>query len=79
MQDLIDQLQQPRLTTPSQAAMKAARALQELLPRAEADLKARILAEQKLTEAYADIQRLTKELQDAKENINKLTANTNNG
>lgn len=64
----------PRQINPSPAAMRAAKVIQELLARANQDTQGRIAAEQKLTEAFGDIQRLTKELQDAKETINKLTA-----
>ena len=74
MQNLINELSQSRVISPSPAALRAAKAIQELHARANQDTQARMLAEQKLTEAYEDIQRLTKELQDAKDTINKLSA-----
>lgn len=77
MENLINELGQPRMISPSPAAIRAAKALQELHARANQDTQARIKAEHQLMKAFGDIQRLTKELNDAKENIAKLTANTN--
>jgi hypothetical protein len=74
MQNLINKLGQSRVIPPSPAAIQAAKVIQELHARANQDTQARMLAESKLTEAYDDIERLTKELQDAKNIIDKLSA-----
>lgn len=73
LENLINELGQPRMISPSPAAIRAAKALQELHARANQDTQARIKAEHQLMKALGDIQRLTKELNDAKENIAKLT------
>lgn len=74
MQNLINELGQSRVISPSPAALRAAKVIQELHARANQDTQARVLSESKLTQAYEEIQRLTKELQDAKDTINKLSA-----
>ena len=66
MNDLINELTNPRIIQPTQAMFRAAKALQEMFARSQADTKARLDAEAKLVEAFGDIQRLTKELQELK-------------
>lgn len=73
MEQLIHELCLPRQINPSPAAIRAAKLLQEIHARSQQDVQARIRAEQQLTEAFGDIQRLTKELNDAKETIAKLS------
>ena len=68
MDNLIQELQSPRYLPPSPAALRAAKVIQELSLRADADIKARILAEQKLLNAENEIARLTQELINAKKN-----------
>ena len=68
MDNLIQELQAPRHFPPTAAALRAAKVIKELIIRAETDTKARILAEQKLTAADAEIARLTQELINAKKN-----------
>jgi hypothetical protein len=60
MQNLIKQLLEPR--PPSQAATRAAKALQELAALHQADLAGRLAAEQSLMEANKEIERLTNEI-----------------
>lgn len=62
MENLINELQQPRHIAPSQAQLRAAKALQELIALKQADTQARLLAEQKLVEAYGEIQELRRQL-----------------
>ena len=64
MQDLINELREPRsvVIAPSPAAMRASAELQKLYALQQQDLQARLIAEQKLVEAYGQIQALTKEL-----------------
>ena len=68
MDNLIQELQAPKHFPPTAAALRAAKVIKELVIRAETDTKARILAEQKLTAADAEIARLTQELVNAKKN-----------
>lgn len=77
MQDLIQELQNPRWLAPSPASLRAAELIKKLTERVETDTKARLDAEQKLTEAYREVEQLRKELADAKETIIKLNADTN--
>lgn len=68
MDNLIQELQAPRQLAPTSAMIRAAKVIKELIIRAETDTRARILAEQKLTAADAEIARLTQELINAKKN-----------
>jgi hypothetical protein len=76
MQNLINELTQPRSLPPSPAALRAAKALQELAALHQADLKGRLEAERKLMEAYGDIQRL-QGLLNEKSNTSASTSSTN--
>lgn len=79
MDNLIQELQAPRHFPPTAAAFRAAKVIKELIIRAETDTKARILAEQKLTAADAEIARLTQELINAKKNnIDNSSVDTSN-
>lgn len=68
MDNLIQELQASRHFPPTAAALRAAKVIKELIVRAEIDTKARILAEQKLMAADAEIAKLTQELINAKKN-----------
>lgn len=72
MHDLIKELEGPRWIAPSQADLRAAKLIKQLVERGDVDSKARIDAELKLTEAYKEIEKLTQELTDANETIRKL-------
>lgn len=76
MENLLKELSAPRLISPGQAQLRAVEVIKKLLDTRQQDLAARQNAERLLAEAHADIERLTKELNDAKETISKLTAST---
>lgn len=79
MDNLIQELQASRHFPPTTAALRAAKVIKELIIRAETDTKARILAEQKLTAADAEIAKLTQELINAKKNnIDNGSVDTSN-
>lgn len=73
MQDLINELQQPRLITPAPAAIRASKALVELFQLQQADLQARKQAEQKLQALEAENIRLREELNELKNSNSSTT------
>ena len=73
MDNLIQELQASKQFPPTAAAIRAAKVIKELVVRAEIDTKARILAEQKLMAADAEIARLTQELINATKNNNNTS------
>jgi sirohydrochlorin ferrochelatase len=72
MQDLINELAQPNNRTPRRIELRAAKVLKELAQLQQADLAGRLRAEEKLVEAYGEIQRL-RGLLNEKENNNDTT------
>ena len=79
MDNLIKELESPKYLAPSPAALRAVKVIKELITRAETDTRVRILAEQKLTAAEAEVARLTQELIDVKKNnVNNSTMHSDN-
>jgi hypothetical protein len=76
MQNLINELTQPRLSAPTAVMLRAGKVLKELFDIHQADLKGRLDAEQKLTVALDEIERLTNELRSVNEKINSNSSSS---
>lgn len=72
MQNLINELTQPRSLPPSQAMLRAAKALQELAALHQQDLHGRLKAEQELVIVHAELDKLRKELNEKNNNNNSV-------
>jgi hypothetical protein len=78
MQNLINELTQPRQLPPSQAMLRAAKALQELAQLHQADLNGRLEAERKLCKAEGELVLLQRDIQRLQGLLNEKNTNSVN-
>lgn len=79
MQDLINELQQPRIITPAPASLRAAKVLAELHAQQQADLRGRLAAEERCNRLEQENIELRRKLNEAEATISKSsTGNSTN-